>query len=142
MAQEENVRTLTIISILIIVITIGAGIWCLFFREPEEERAINIVKSYGEGIGGAKTIEDVIENRVEWLNRTGERDFTRGEWEVFSWSAEKEMEDAYLVECEIRCEASFATHSYIYEWRVNIETGEVTPLNEGAEDVQTAAEEG
>ncbi len=123
------------------MITIGAGIWCLFFREPEEERAVNIVKSYGKGIGGPKTIEVVVENRVEWLNSTGERDFTHGEWEIFSWSAEKEMEDAYLVGCEIRCEASLATHSYTYEWRVNIETGEVTPLNEGAKSVQGDAEE-
>lgn len=140
MAREENVRTPAIISILI-VITIGAGIWCLFFREPEEERAINIVKSYGKGIGGPKTIEDVIENRVEWLNSTGERDFTHGEWEIFSWSTEKETKGTYLVGCEIRCEASLATHSYTYEWRVNIETGEVTPLNEGAKSVQGDAEE-
>lgn len=134
-------RVLVIISIPIMII-IGAGIWDLFFRGPEdEERAINIVKSYGKDIGGPKAIEDVIEDRVEWLNSTGERDFTHGKWEIFSWGAEKEMKGTYLVGCEIRCEASLTTHSYTYQWRVNIETDELTPLNEGAEGVQTAAEE-
>lgn len=140
MARKENVRALVIISILIVII-IGAGIWCLFFRGSEEERAVNIVKSYGKDIGGPKIIEDLVENRVEWLNSTEERDFTHGEWEIFSWSAEKETKGTYLVECEIRCEASLANHSYTYEWRVNIETDELTPLNEGAEGVQAGAKE-
>lgn len=140
MVQRENVRVLVIISIFIVII-IGVGTRCLFFREPEEERAINIVKSYGKDIGGPKTIEDVVESRVEWFNSTGERDWFPYEWEISGWGAEKEMEDTYLVRCEIRCEASLATHSYTYQWRINIETGEVTPLNDGAEVVQTDAEE-
>jgi len=76
---------------------------------------------------------------VEWLNVTGERDFAYGEWKIFGWRAERD-DNIYLVGCEIRCETSFATHSYTYEWEVNLRTGEVVPLNEGAENIQAVAE--
>jgi hypothetical protein len=138
--KKKGVKAL--IFLILIMLAIGTGVWYFFFRgHGGEQEAIDLVKKYGGNIGGSMTIEDVIENELEWINSLGERDFAYCEWKIFGWSAERETGNIYLVGCETRCEFSLLTHFFTYWWRVNIETGEVTPLDDAAEDIQTDAEE-
>jgi preprotein translocase subunit SecG len=128
--REKLTKATAIIAGLFVMIILIATLFGGGEREGAEEQAVLTVQNYGQNIGGNETIISAFSTMMTAGEATGiQIDF-------IGWAAQNLYGNVWEVYVEWYEYGSYQKIS----WRVNLDTGYVTPLDDFASTLKESAE--